>query len=378
MKPDIPITIPFMDDEEKRLAGEAIASGWVAQGPMVGRFEELVAAYTGAKHAVAVSSCTAALHVTLVALRIGPGDEVIVPSLSFIASANAVRHAGALPVFVDIDPTTYNIDPARIEAAITGATRAIMPVHQIGLSCEMDAIRAIAKKHNLLIIEDGACAIGSLYRGKRLGGESPAFAMSFHPRKVITTGEGGMVLTNDAALERKLRLLRHHGMSVSDLDRHKAGGLVTESYELVGYNYRMSDVQAALGVAQMAKLDYILERRRTLADRYSQAFSHAKGLAIPREPDYARHNWQSYMPRVTSEAKITRDGLMARLLARGIATRRGIMAIHRELAYKAIPLRHPLPETERANDECIILPLYPSMTESQQNRVIEQVLAAVG
>jgi len=397
----IPITVPWFGPEEKKLLAETIDSGWVAQGPRVAQFEQIVAEFIGARHAVAVSSGTTAIHLALAANNIGPGDEticrgetmfspsratangispgdeVIVPSFTFIATANAVRHAGATPVFVDIDPETYNIDPEKIEAAITPATRAVMCVHQLGLPADMDRINDIARKHSLLVVEDGACALGSRHNGKRLGAESRMFTISFHPRKLITTGEGGMIITNDDELAHKFRLLRHHGMSVSDVERHNADRIIFEAYDTVGYNYRMSDLQAAVGIAQMARINEILALRETLAQNYNNAFTGSKHLGTPIVPPYATHNRQSYILRIRDTAPISRDELMMNLLEKGIATRRGVMACHVEKAHKDLPARAPLPETERALRETVVIPLYPTMNKDQQTRVIDAILDLV-
>jgi len=378
MEIEIPITVPWFGPEEKRLVAETIDSGWVAQGPRVAQFEQAVASCLGAKHAVAVSSGTAALHLALVALGIGPDDEVIMPSFTFIATANAVRLTGAVPVFVDIKADTYNIDRNLIEEAITPATRAIIPVHQLGLPADMDWINALADRYELAIIEDGACALGSTYKGKLLGSTSGIFALSFHPRKLITTGEGGMIVTCDEQLDRKFRLLRHHGMTVSDLERHKSERVIFESYELPAFNYRMSDIQAAMGIAQMARLDEILARRSELARRYNEAFKGHEHIVIPHVPANARHNWQSYILRIPEGGPVSRDEFMTKLLERGIATRRGAMACHMEKACADLPSRHPLPETERAARETVIIPLFPTMTDAQQQRVIEAVLDVCG
>jgi dTDP-4-amino-4,6-dideoxygalactose transaminase len=370
----IPVARPSFGREEEEAVAEVLRSGWVAQGPRVAKFEERFAEYVGAKHAVAVSSCTTALHLALVSSGIGPGDEVLCPSFSFIATANAIVYAGARPVFVDIDRTTYNIDPVRLEEAVTPRTRAILVVHQVGLPAALDEIVAIAERRDLLVLEDAACAVGSEYRGRRIGAPHTALAcFSFHPRKILCTGEGGMITTKDADRAALLRRLRQHAMSVSDLARHKSGGVVIESYNQLGYNYRMTDLQAALGLVQLRRLDDFLARRQYLAARYTERIAPLGWLSPPKEPEGGRHNFQSYMVRLPPSALITRDALMKGLLKRGIATRRGVMAIHREPPYKNPCWEERLPQTNAATDETIILPLFHQMTEEEQDYIIDAI-----
>jgi len=375
--PRIPITIPVLGREEEEAAAAAVRSGWVSQGPRVAEFERLVAGYCGVREAVAVSSCTAALHLSLLALGIGPGDEVICPSMSFIATANAIRHAGARPVFADVDARTYNLDPDAAAAAITPRTKAILVVHQIGLPADIDRFQALAAKHRLKIVEDAACALGSRYRGQPIGGHSEMACFSFHPRKLITTGEGGMITTNNADYAATLRLLRQHGMSVPDTVRHSASQVLTEAYLCVGYNYRMTDVQAAMGIEQMKRLDWILARRRELAARYSRALAGHPWLEPPYVPDYADFNYQSYSIQLTADAPMGRDALMQRLLDKQIATRRGIMLTHTEPAY-AGHAASPLPQSESASAKSVLLPLYPQMTQTDQDLVIAALFDAAG
>ena len=370
----IPITKPVFDRLEEKAVVDVVRSGWMTQGPRVQAFEEAICRFTGSKYAVATTSATTALSLSLHALGVGPGDEVIVPSFSFIATANVVIHVGAKPVFVDIDPMTYNLDSKKVERVITKKTRVIIPVDQVGLPFDHDVIRSIAKKHKLLVVEDAACALGSVYKNKKIGSFGEVSCFSFHPRKTITTGEGGMILTNDKKLAEQFKVLRHQGMSVSDVVRHKSKRVMPESYPVVGYNFRMSDIQAAVGVEQMKKLPSILKRRAILADRYTEALSQSKNILPPFVPEGYVHNWQSYVVRLKKGTKVSRDGLMQKLLNQGIATRVGVMASHMELPYRKMYPKLSLPETESANQETMVIPLYYSMNDKEQNLVIDNLL----
>ena len=319
-----------------------------------------------------MTSCTTALQLALYVTGVGPGDEVIVPSLSFIATANAVWQCGATPVFADIDPRTYNLDPAAAERAITPRTRAIMPVHQVGLPAEMDAFLELGERYDVAIVEDAACAIGATYKGRPVGSLSPMACFSLHPRKVITTGEGGMIAVQDPEVAAQLRFLRQHAMDVSDLARHAATDVVIESYPERGWNYRMTDMQAALGLCQMDALDEILERRTRLAARYTEALADMPALHAPYDPPYSERTWQSYSVRVDARSPISRTDLMRRLLADGIATRRGVMAIHQEASY-AREGGFDLPHTDAAAADVLMIPLYAGLTDDEQDFVIERL-----
>ena len=369
---NIPITKPDLGEEEKRLVSQVIESGWVSQGPKVAEFEKIFARYVGARHAVATTSCTTALHAALSVSCIGPGDEVIVPSLSFIATANSVIYCSATPVFIDVDPETCNIDVQKIEEAVTGKTKAIMPVHQMGLPVDLDPIKAIAEKNKLLIIEDAACAIGSAYKNTKIGGHGNITCFSFHPRKIITTGEGGMITADDPTIAERLRRFRHHGMSVSDIERHMANTVIIETYPELGYNYRMTDMQAAMGIGQMKKLSFLLDARKQMARMYDNELGKIPHIRIPQVPSYARHNYQSYWIELLDSAPVDRNTLMAKLLEKGIATRRGIMAIHREPCYRAYTGIH-LPNTDRLTDSTLLLPLYPALSAEEQTFIINSI-----
>lgn len=377
-KMQIPITKPYMDEAEAQAAAEAIRSGWIVQGPLVQAFEKAVAARLGVEYAVAVTNCTSALHLALLCSGIGPGDEVIVPSFSFIATANAVVHAGATPVFIDIDRRSYNMDPTLVEAAITPRTRAIIPVDQIGLAADLDPILEIASRHGLKVVEDAAPAIGASYKGRPIGSISPITCFSFHPRKSISTGEGGIIATNSAQVAEQARVLRAHGASVSDLTRHQATKVVIEEYAELGYNYRMTDIQAAVGIEQLKKLDYVLNRRRELAARYGEKLASLDGLTPPFVPDYATHTYQSYAIWLDLNRTPPRELIMERMLERGVATRRGVMAIHEEPLYRQTrQVQVSLPVTEQATRQTLLLPLYTTMTTDEQDYVVEALQAAL-
>ena len=286
----VPFARPHMGGGEAEALAEVVASGWVSQGPRVQAFERAFAERVGAPEAIATTSCTTALHLALYAAGVTAGDEVIVPSMSFIATANTVWQCGATPVFADIDPDTYNLDPAAAERAITERTKAIMPVHQLGLPADLDAFAQLADRYGLVLVEDAACAIGAIYKGAPIGSHGSMACFSLHPRKVITTGEGGMITLHDVELAARIRQLRQHAMDVSDLARHSAKDVLVESYPERGFNVRMTDMQAALGLCQMEVLDHILERRRHLAERYNALAERDSGSRDPlRSPTHPAH-----------------------------------------------------------------------------------------
>ncbi|MGW6685321.1 DegT/DnrJ/EryC1/StrS family aminotransferase [Streptomyces sp. NPDC054961] len=365
----IPVMVPWLGEEEARAAADAVLSGWVAQGPRVAEFERAFAARVGAEHGIAVSSCTTALHLALIALELGPGDEVIVPSLSFIATANAVRYVGAHPVFADVEEATGNLTPATVDAVRTPRTRAVLAVHQGGVPADVHALRAACAAWDVPLVEDAACGIGATVGGKSVGQGALLAAWSFHPRKVITTGEGGMVTTDDAQWAERLRRLREHGMNVSAAQRHASSKPIAESYLEVGYNYRMTDIQAAVGLVQLGKLDEIVSRRRELAARYARRLAGIPGLRPVADPAYGEGNFQSYWVLLTEEFPVGRDELLDVLSEAGISARRGIMASHLEPAYAGHGAA-ALPATERISRDSLILPLYHAMTHEQQDRVV--------
>ena len=419
----IPIVRPLLGEAEVEAVAGVIRSGWVAQGPEVAAFEHELAAAVGAPHAVAVSSCTAALELCLRALGVGLGDDVVTVSHSFIATANAAVAVGARPIFVDIDPATYGMDASLLEAALTAKTRAILCVHQLGFPCALPAILDIARGHAIPVIEDAACAIGSeiqvagmetlegfpylpaMVRAERSSAAPHATSawqaigrphglaacFSFHPRKVITTGEGGMITTADEALAARLRQLRQHAMSAAGTLRHESQRVVFESFLEPAFNFRMTDMQAALGRPQLARLNQTIATRRTLAERYRTVLANHPILAPPQELPWMRANFQSYPLRIRPSARLSQVEIMQHLLDRGVASRRGVGNAHSEPAYTSTPwscgpepcdaqlhregrcLRLRL--SEEARDRTIMVPLFHGMTEAEQDHVVTALKA---
>jgi len=363
----IPFARPTLGEEEIEAIRSVIDSGWVTQGPKVSQFERTFSELTGSGAAVAVSSCTTALHLALIASGVGRGDEVVVPSMSFIATANAVVHAGGTPVFAEVDPKTYNLDLADVERRITDKTKAILLVHQLGLPANISEFQDLAKEHDLELVEDAACAIGSTYAGSPIGGHRDLTCFSFHPRKLLTTGDGGMITTPTEESAVFLRRLRQHGMSVADVERHSSPIVVREEYLEIGFNYRLTDIQAAMGLVQLERLPSILRERELRRRWYDELLAPFDWIGCPVVPGNRTWNVQTYAVRLHGFDAARRDRVMQELRDREIATRPGVMTAHREPAYQHLGVS--LPTSEMASDGSLALPLFNELTQSQAERV---------
>ncbi|WP_028659472.1 DegT/DnrJ/EryC1/StrS family aminotransferase [Nocardioides insulae] len=366
----ISVMQPWLGEDEVAAVAEVLRSGWVAQGPKVAEFEATFARRLEAAHAVATSSCTTALHLALVVAGVQAGDDVVVPSLSFVATANAPTYVGARPVFADVDGVTGNLTASGVAAVLTPQTRAVIVVDQGGVPVDLAPIRALCDPRGIVVIEDAACAAGSLYRGHPAGAWAELATWSFHPRKLLTTGEGGMLTTSRLDWAERARRLREHAMSVSAAERHASVLAPPERYDEVGFNFRMTDLQAAVGLVQLDRLPAIVERRRELAARYAEAIAGIDGLRLVADPPHGRTNMQSCWVEVGRSYRTDREGLLAELAEAGISARRGIMAAHRQRAHAAAAREAELPETDRLTDTTLILPLFHQLTTAEQDRVI--------
>lgn len=371
----IPLAKPYFDEREVAAVAEVIRTGWISQGPVVERFEQALAEWVGAAHGVATNSCTSAMQMTLELMGVTDGDEVICPSFTCMASANAVIQAGAMVRFVDVDAETCNMEPAAVEAAITPATKALMVVHQIGLPAALDALNAIATRHGLVVVEDAGCALGAAVNGKRIGASPNPVCFSFHPRKTLTTGEGGMLLTSDGDLAARARVYRSHGVAGNGIERHRAKGLLYGEAVSYGHNFRMTDIQAALGLVQLSKLDEMLAARAAVAARYTDRLAASSLIAVPGVPDGLTHAWQSYLVRL--DASVDRDAVLRRLSDINIIGQRGIAPLHWEPYFNARVGELVLPVTEAIYRQSLFLPIYPSMSPDEVDRVVAALLEAV-
>lgn len=369
----MPLTAPYFDEAEIQAVGDVLRSGWVTQGPMTKRFEALVAERHQVAHALATTSCTAALHLATMALGLGPNDEVVVPAFTWVTSAHCAEYVGAKAVFADIDPVTFNMDPIALEAAITPRTRAIVAVHLFGLAAPMDEIMDIARRHGLAVIEDAACAIGTSYKGKPVGSIGTLGCFSFHPRKVVTTGEGGMVTTNDPQLATRVNALRNHGSTGLPAEDPTGKHPYTMGiFDLLGHNLRLSDIQAAVGVAQMAKLSSLLAERRQRALRYLELLADLPDLALPAGGAAEGHTYQSFVIRVLEGGRARRNAVMDRMAAENIQTRPGTHAVVNldYYRYKYGLQAGDYPNATACENTTITLPIFPSMTDEDQDGVV--------
>ena len=373
------ITEPKFDDHEIRMLRQCLDSHWVTQGPMTAEFERNFAARHRVNHALATTSCTAALHLAALALQFRAGDEVLVPAFTWVTSAHCAEYVGARVRFVDIDPDTFNLSPGLLEAAVTPRTRAIVAVHLFGLAAPMDEIMDVALRHGLSVIEDAACAVGTTYRGRPVGATGDLGCFSFHPRKVITTGEGGMITTNNDKLARLISSLRNHGATGPAPGADTSRPYTMSTFDNLGFNLRLSDLQASVGVAQMAKLDELLSERRQRALRYSQVLQGTADVALPMEPSWGGHSYQSYVIRIADGGRRRRNRIMDELAAADIQTRPGTHAVHRLGFYRnKYGLRDgDFPAAANCEDTTITLPIFPGMMDAQQDEVANRLKAAL-
>jgi len=367
----VPLLRPWLGEEEAEAARQVILSGWVSQGPVVGQFEAAVCKLIGARHAAATNAATSALHLALVVSHVGPGDEVICPASTCMATANAICHAGAVPVFADIEPRTFNLDPCHTAERIGPRTRAIMVVHQIGLPAQVEAFETLAHQHGLVVIEDAATAFGAKFRGQFLGARGNPTCFSFHPRKMITTGEGGMLLTASAPQAERAKVLRATGASVSDLVRHQAKGLLQQEYHEAGFNYRMTDIQAAIGLVQLRRFPDMLAARARQARYYNEHLAAVDEISCPHVPDYAEHCYSSYCIQFRRGGRASRDAVLQAMAERGISCRRGIPPLYREPYFRARDPNLVLPVTEEVAETTMFLPIFPGLSDADQARVVQ-------
>ncbi|WP_341659387.1 DegT/DnrJ/EryC1/StrS family aminotransferase [Vibrio sp.] len=375
-KRNIAIALPVTGEEEWLATKESIESGWLTQGPKVAEFERQFAKLHGVKYALAVTSCTTGLHLALAAMGVGPGDEVIVPAFTWVATANVVLYCGAIPVFVDVSPVTFNMDPTQVAEKVTDKTKAIIPVHLFGLCANITAIKAAIPSH-VRVLEDAACAAGAQFEGKYAGGLGDAAAFSFHPRKSITTGEGGMVTTNDDKLFEVMSQMRNHGATISEEQRHHGPKpYILPDFNLLGFNYRMTDLQGSVGLAQLPKLEGFIEERAKWANYYRQELSSVEWLTLPEEPGDGKHGWQSFVTFVdTKSSPMSRNELMEKLQADGISTRPGTHAIHmldlyrEKFGFEA----DDFPGAKACNNHTMAIPLHNRMTVEDYQYVVERL-----